>query len=119
MNKKTVFLLVIQIAVSFGCADYDRTLQDSDQFTAEQWRIAEIVLNSSVPYDDPYNDCSIVATFSGPGSRMITRPGFWDGGDTWAVRFAPTIIGTWSYTITCSDPNNTGLHNKTGTVGCV
>ncbi|MHC4257272.1 MAG: apiosidase-like domain-containing protein [Planctomycetota bacterium] len=119
MNKKTVFLLVIQIAVSFGCADYDRTLQDSDQFTAEQWRIAEIVLNSSVPYDDPYNDCSLVATFRGPGSRMITRPGFWDGGDTWAVRFAPTIIGTWSYTITCSDPNNTGLHNKTGTVGCV
>lgn len=41
---------------------------------------------------------------------------FWDGGNTWKIRFAPTVVGNWSFTTVSSDPTDTVLHGQTGTV---
>ena len=43
-------------------------------------------------------------------------PGFWDGGQTWRVRFAPPAPGEWSYRTASADP---GLDGKTGRFRCV
>ncbi|QJD82871.1 apiosidase-like domain-containing protein [Cohnella herbarum] len=82
----------------------------------EQWRAAEITLTSTKSYSDPFKDVDISATFIGPDRTIITRPGYWDGGNTWKVRFAPTKPGTWTYRVTASVPSDKGLHNQTGQV---
>ena len=84
-------------------------------YRGEVWSPVEILLRSTVDYANPYVETEIDATFTHTDGTVITIPGFWMGGNTWAVRFSPTKAGEWSYTITCSDKSNQGL-SKTGTV---
>ncbi len=88
-------------------------------FTTERWRVAEIPLTSAVSYADPFQNVDVTATFTGPGGEVIVRPGFWDGGTTWRVRFAPTVVGQWTMATTSSDPANTGLQGVTRSIECV
>ncbi|MBP3388878.1 MAG: DUF5060 domain-containing protein, partial [Clostridia bacterium] len=48
----------------------------------------EIVLTSAVEYRTPYTECAINAVFTGPLGEKMTIPGFWDGDQTWKIRFA-------------------------------
>ncbi|GAB2796426.1 DUF4038 domain-containing protein [Rhabdobacter roseus] len=65
-----------------------------------------------------YEVNSFTVTFKSPTGREQAIHGFWDGGTTWKVRFAPDEVGTWSYTTRCSDSLNTGLHGQRGTFAC-
>lgn len=83
----------------------------------EQWRMSEIQLRSTKTYSNPYLDVSVTAQYTGPGGQpVLERPAFWDGGDTWRIRFAPPIAGVWTYRTVCSDTHNAGLHRETGTI---
>jgi hypothetical protein len=84
-----------------------------------QWQIHEITLASTTEYSNPYADVDISAIFAGPDGVVISRPAFWDGGNCWRIRFAPTVIGTWSFTTVCTDELNVGLHGQYGTFECV
>lgn len=88
----------------------------TSSFSTMQWQVAEIVLTSSKTYTDPFQDVDVNATFTGPNGEVITRPAFWDGGTTWRIRFAPTVVGQWIYSTTCTDVTNSGLHLKNGNV---
>jgi hypothetical protein len=44
-------------------------------------------------------------------------PGFYDGEKGWTVRFSPTAVGRWSYTIRC--PESRDVDGTTGSVDCV
>lgn len=81
----------------------------------EVWRVVEIPFTSSISYGNPYRDVDCTVTFT-IGPTSIGREMFWDGGNTFRVRFAPTATGTWSYSTSCSDTANSGLHGKIGTV---
>ena len=81
----------------------------------DTWHATEITLTSSFAYKHPFNDVDVSATFSNK-ELSITRPAFWDGGNTWRIRFAPTRAGTWTYTTTASDTANSGLNGQSGTV---
>ena len=83
---------------------------------AEQWRTIEITLTGTRTYANPVVDVDVTAAFTGPLGVVITRPAFWDGGNVWKVRFAPTLVGTWNYTTVSTDVGNTGLHQQTGVV---
>jgi hypothetical protein len=87
-------------------------------FTTAQWCAAEIPLTSSVSYADPFDAVDVTATFTGPGGVVIVRPAFWDGTNTWRVRFAPTVVGQWSMVTSCTDPSNSGLQGITRTIQC-
>lgn len=76
----------------------------------------EIVLTSAVTYRTPYTECAINAVFTGPNGEKMTIPGFWDGEQTWKIRFAAPSVGEWKYVVECSNPADTGLHGKTGTL---
>ena len=82
------------------------------------WWVTEIALTSAKTYANSYGEVDIVATFTGPGGVTITRPAFWDGGNIWKVRFAPTAIGIWRWRSVCSDAGNAGLHNRSGELEC-
>jgi len=78
---------------------------------AEAWKVYEITLTSEYPaghYTDPMRDVDVTATFNAPGGGTIVRPGFWYENNTWKIRFAPTKIGNWTYTIS-NNVGDTGL----------
>ena len=76
----------------------------------EVWRRTDVILESTKAYQNPYKEVEIDAVFTHEDGTKITLYGFWNGGDEWRVRFAPTKEGLWSYEITCSDTANRGLH---------
>lgn len=77
--------------------------------TAFVWSPIEITLQSTVDYENPFTATEIDAVFTHADGTRISLPGFWKGGDAWAVRFTPVKEGAWSYTVTCKDSANTGL----------
>ena len=83
------------------------------------WCIRELCLGSSIVYAEPYAEVDVTVTFRGPDGEEIVRPAFWDGGEFWKVRFAPTAIGTWRWQSVCSDAGNAGLHGRSGELRCV
>ena len=97
-------------------ADIDASTVD---YTTQTWVALEIVFESSVTYQKaPIYDVNLDVIFTAPDGTTIAMPGFWDGGTTWKVRFAPTMYGVWTYKTTCSDATNTGLNGKEGKIGC-
>ena len=90
------------------------------QSVIPQWAKLELDFGSEQPYDNPLYDVEeFYATFTSPTGRELRVNGFWDGGTDWKVRFAPDEPGEWSYTTVCSEEDNTGLHNQSGTFRCM
>ena len=48
----------------------------------------------------------------------LRRPAFWDGADTWRVRFAPTLEGRWNWAVHAPAPLEE-LAGRTGTIECI
>lgn len=82
----------------------------------EVWKRTDIVLTSNKSYNNPYLDVEIDAVFTHEDGTRIALYGFWNGGNEWRIRFAPTKTGLWSYTVTCSDTGNPSLHQRTGKI---
>jgi hypothetical protein len=74
----------------------------------------EQTFESAANYANPAQEASLVATFTSPSGNKLKVPGFWDGGKTWRVRFAPTQAGNWKFETACSDAGNKGLHQQSG-----
>ena len=86
--------------------------------TARQWQVVELTLAAQREYDHPFDFESVrlVVTFEGPGAEQLEVPGFWDGKQTWKVRFTPTKQGTWKYVTAFSVQDDPGLHGRRGTI---
>ncbi len=91
---------------------FSLTVTDSSTVQIPQWNVYTINMNSASSYSNPYTQVTLTATFNGPNGIQKTVKGFWDGGNSYKVRFAPNIQGSWSYSIT-STPYDSGLA-KTG-----
>ncbi len=76
------------------------------------WHPAEFEMRSSVARENPIQECELHATFTSPSGRQRRVYGFWDGGDTWRVRFAPDEVGAWTGVTSCSDVSDAGLHGQ-------
>jgi hypothetical protein len=55
--------------------------------------VGEWTLHSRYPYANPFTDVTVDATFTSPSGQMFTVPGFYDGDQTWRVRFNPNEAG--------------------------
>ncbi len=71
---------------------------------------------SAIDYDEPTWDVDLRVEFRGPSGQTRTVDAFWDGEQTWRVRFSPDAPGEWTFRTTCSDESNAGLHDQSGTV---
>ncbi len=76
------------------------------------WNPLEIKLVSTKKYENPYLDVEINATFKHVSGKEINVMGFWHSEDIFAVRFTPSLEGTWEYDITCTDKDNKDLFLK-------
>lgn len=88
------------------------------EITAETWVAEEIAFTSEKKYGNPFEDVDVDLLLYGNG-RVYTVPGFWDGGDTWKIRFICPEDGEWYFKTVCTDEENTSLHNRTGKVICL
>lgn len=93
-------------------------MQQTEQWTAEQWRTVDIPVKSSKEYRNPFEDVDVFGEFSGPEGQKLKLLAFWDGDGTWIIRFAPTAQGEWSYEISSTDPENADFQGS-GSVSCV
>jgi len=87
------------------------------------WEVYETEFTSSQSFQNPYVDCLkenekpyLMACFTGisgdASGKTITVPGFWDGGSSWKIRFAPPCAGSWSYETVCEDRAMNGIKGK-------
>lgn len=84
------------------------------------WAKHEIQFQSSKSYDNPiYEVKDFRITFFAPSGNRKTVGGFWDGGTVWKVRFMPDETGTWKWKSECTDKENSGLQNQSGTFKCI
>jgi hypothetical protein len=98
------FLLFLTCAVTSLAADK----------TVPKYQRFEAAFESSATYANPPQEASLTVTFTPPQGDKLKVPGFWDGGKTWKVRFAPTQVGKWKFDTACSDAANKGLHQQSG-----
>ena len=80
------------------------------------WQPVEFELRSEHPGGDPIHDHVLRATFTSPSGRSRRVYGFWDGDDTWRVRFAPDEVGDWRGVTSCEGSHDRGLQGQVLTV---
>ena len=86
--------------------------------SVKTFRVYELALSADQPGTKPYVDGpTVTATFTGTSGaaagKTLVMKGFWDGGNTWRIRFAPTAAGEWSWVTASSDA---GMNGISGTV---
>lgn len=72
-------------------------IQDGDKIMkkVQQWLCHEIEFSDKrAPHT---SHCGITAQFTSPSGRQFDREAFWDGGETFRVRYALTEPGVWRY----------------------
>ena len=91
-GEMKIFIVYIICTIAFSgiCADS----------VHRQWRISEFSFQAEdVPEGQP-RGVEFGAVFTGPGGESYNVPGFWDGDQTWRLRFTPTAPGNWKYRTT-------------------
>ena len=68
---------------------------------------------SGKQYDDPFNQVDLDAIITLPSGQEERVPGFWAGGATWRMRYAPPVPGTYKIRSACNDTKNHDLHDQT------
>lgn len=76
-----------------------------------QWDMHEIVLKAAGDYALPFTDIDVEATFIAPSGKERNVLGFYDGNQTWRVRFSPDEAGHWQWQ-TSSEPFDGGLGRR-------
>ena len=82
------------------------------------WEMQEIQLEATGTYANPYVDVTCWIDLTGPDfSRRVY--GFWDGGNTFRVRFVATTPGDWSWTTGSNQNDDDGLNTGRGSLRAV
>ncbi|MBN1436796.1 MAG: DUF4038 domain-containing protein [Sedimentisphaerales bacterium] len=84
-------------------------MSDLRRFVAAEWSF-----ESSVEYDDPFNEVDLDVVEGPAEGKRYRVPGFWAGGKVWKVRFAAETAGEYKWVTECSDSGNKGLHGLRG-----
>ncbi len=101
-------LIALGAAMQLRVADAGGAIPTWTPFEAEM-----LSLKSRPNSTRLWADIDVNVTFS-TGQLTMVMPAFWDGGNTWRVRFSPTKPGSWEYISSCSDRADAGLHGVKG-----
>lgn len=84
-----------------------------------QWSQLELSFEAQNQYKNPYTDQDVWAWFVNTQGDSLIRPAFWDGGNTWKIRFSPPDANmTWQWQLYCST-DDPGLNTKSGSLQSV
>ena len=85
--------------------------------TIEKFGLLESEFKATGKYANPYTEVTAEAVITPPnGGATRTIPLYWDGGNSWKLRFSPDQTGTWTFKINSTDR---GLDGGGGSVRCV
>lgn len=101
-----VVLMLCSMALPNAKAGADAVL------SAEQWKVFETSFESSIKHQNPFMDARIDVVFS-KGGKSWKQPAFWNGGNTWTVRFAFPETGNFTFRV---ESNDSSLNGKSGKV---
>ena len=62
-----------------------------------RWEMHEFVLKGRPHVANPFRDAALLGEFTAPSGKRLSVEGFYDGDDTWRLRFAPDEEGEWRY----------------------
>jgi len=62
-----------------------------------RWDLHEFELHGPCRAENPFRDAALAGEFTAPSGKTTTAEGFYDGDDTWRLRFAPNEEGEWRY----------------------
>jgi hypothetical protein len=81
------------------------TAVELDQIEVLQYDLIEMRLMVEAEYANPFDtrEVHLDGIFIGPGEVEMKVPGFWDGEESWRVRFTPSQAGEWRYALTITD----------------
>lgn len=119
LSSGVLFFILTGFFFNSSCKGYNELKKKPLEIPSVKWMVTELTFKSSRSYTSSFNDVDLDVIFTHINGTALRIPAFWDNGDTWKVRFAPTILGEWSYKAVCSDSLNMGLNNKTGNLTCV
>ena len=66
-------------------------------FDIPRWKMHEFSATGRAHVDNPFRDGMLIGEFTSPSGNLRVIDGFYDGEDTWRLRFAPDEEGDWSY----------------------
>jgi hypothetical protein len=81
--------------------------------------MVEFTLTAARAYTDPFNQVVLDAVFVDPAGQELRVPAFWDGGQTWKVRYASPLPGAHEFHTECSQADDRGLNGVSGTLEVV
>jgi hypothetical protein len=94
----------------------NRSTADPLSELAEQWQEVELEFQATRPLANPYLEVEAWVDFVHEDGEVLRRPMFWDGGQTFKVRFASTKpSGFWRWRSADRD-RDPGLDGKVGTL---
>ncbi|MEM9826304.1 MAG: DUF4038 domain-containing protein [Planctomycetota bacterium] len=80
------------------------------------WQEVELTFTAEQALTNPYIDVNAWVTFAHQDGTVLKRPMFWDGGQTFKVRFASTRgAGQWNWK-SFAENDDSGLSGKSGIV---
>ena len=87
-----------------------------DHSEAPNYTSIEMTIKLDAKYSNPYDlrEISLDGIFTGPTGKEMQVPGFWDGDGNWKLRFTPSQVGMWNYTIQVKDLRGTSLSSAGG-----
>ena len=91
-------------------------ITEKTDYVTERWVAVEIDFTAtSTVRNFKEAELDVIFTNRETGTRL-TMPGFWDGGKSWKVRFAPTEYGIWDYETKTSGSTDIGINGIKGTI---
>ncbi|MEM0925396.1 MAG: DUF5060 domain-containing protein, partial [Planctomycetota bacterium] len=108
-SSMKIQLACILILLSFQpcCDAVDRAQPQSIRPTAERWEVVERSFKVTAEVKRPF-EVEFGAVFRHNDGDQMRVPGFFNGGQSWMLRFCPEKLGTWTYTTTSSLPELAG-----------
>lgn len=117
MAKHKLFRLMLAV-MGIALLPMSPEVRAANLSVIPKWERFELTLKSRDAYTNALQEAEVRVLFVSPLGETNRTYGFWDGGKTWRVRFAPDFPGRWRYYTMCSDPANRGLHGQTGEFLC-
>ncbi|MBN2388207.1 MAG: DUF5060 domain-containing protein [Anaerolineales bacterium] len=76
----------------------------------------ELTVTLEAEYTNPYDarEVTLDGVFTAPDGSSMPIPGFWDGKESWLLRFTPWLEGRWTYQLTVTDANGTSAPAEGG-----
>lgn len=97
----------ISTPLLFLCLLFQITALAQENLSTSRWEVLDIQFTFKIKKEDPFL-VQLGAKFTHETGFTMEIPGFYDGGNSWIIRFCPSLDGAWSFVTYSSVPKLSG-----------